>query len=82
MIIYTWLGGGEDKNVVQDRGVVNEDFDGVEDDDDVAEGDDGQICWRPRRELRRTRSGRRRGRRRCAMQLTKEKESKETKEML
>ena len=44
MIIYTWLGGGEDKNVVQDRGVVNEDFDGVEDDDDVAEGDDGQIC--------------------------------------
>ena len=24
------LGGGEDINVVQDRGVVNEDFDGVE----------------------------------------------------
>ena len=32
------LGGGEDGNV------VNEDFDGVEDDGDVAEGDDGQIC--------------------------------------
>ena len=32
------LGGGEDGNV------VNECFDGVEDDGDVGEGDDGQIC--------------------------------------
>ena len=30
--------------MVEDQGVVNEDFDGVEDDGDVAEGDDGQIC--------------------------------------
>ena len=37
------LGGGEDKNVVEDQGVVNEDFDGVEDGGDVAVGDDGQI---------------------------------------
>ena len=32
------MGGDEDGNV------VNECFDGVEDDGDVAEGDDGQIC--------------------------------------
>ena len=38
------LGGGEDKNVVDNQGVVNEDFDGVEDDGDIVEGDDGQIC--------------------------------------
>ena len=38
------LGGDEDRNVFEDQGVVNEDFDGVEDDGDDAEGDDGQIC--------------------------------------
>ena len=30
--------------MVEDQVVVNEDFDGVEDDGHVAEGDDGQIC--------------------------------------